>query len=311
MAASESKDLPAAVAPPIAPTAWPWALSSSPAACSSATGWGGALVRRWSGTSPVMVQPPLDQHYIVMHLGGAKHVTRRRDGAPVSTVAEEGSLTLVPAGTAFTWRTQGPIAFAHLYVRPDQIEATGSGEERWVGGGTSLVERVGCRDPHLQLLFRGLLDAIEPPAEPSLLLLDSLLESFLVRLAHRHVSHGTTWDPRVLALAPHRLRRVLEFIEANLDQDIALADLVSAAGTSQFHFSRAFHAATGCAPYQYLLRRRIEYAQVLLLASGESLASVSSMCGFNSKRQFGVAFKRILGMGPKHFQLLRRTRALH
>ncbi|MDQ6679370.1 MAG: AraC family transcriptional regulator [Pseudomonadota bacterium] len=290
------------------PTLWPWALSSPPAACSSTTGWSGALVRRWSETSPVMVQPPLDQHYIVMHLGGAKRVSRRRDGAPVSTIAEEGSLTLVPAGTAFTWRTSGPIAFAHVYVRPQQLDVARFAEGRSGGCEASLVERVGSNDVQLRLLFTRFLQAIEPATEPRTLLLDSLLESFLVRLAQSHASRGSGGDPRMVALAPHRLQRVLDFLEANLDQDVSLADLGGAAGTSQFHFSHAFHVAAGCSPYRYLLNRRIEFAKVLLLATSESLASVSSKCGFRSKRQFGVAFKRRVGVGPKHFQILRRPR---
>ena len=112
----------------------------------------------------------------------------------------------------------------------------------------------------------------------------------------------------MVALAPHRLQRVLDFLEANLDQDLSLADLVGAAGTSQFHFSHAFHIAAGCAPYRYLVNRRIEFAKVLLLATSESLASVSSKCGFKSKRQFAETFKRMVGVSPKHYQILRRSR---
>lgn len=243
-----------------------------------------------------------------MHLGGAKRVSRRRDGVPVSTIAEEGSLTLVPAGTAFIWRTSGPIAFAHLYLRPHQLDAVRFAEERSGGCETSLVERVGCGDAQLQPLFRRFLQAIEPSVEAPTLLLDSLLESFLVRLAQNHASQGIASTSRTVALAPHRLRRVLEFVETNLEHDVSLADLVRAAGTSQFHFCRAFHLAIGCSPYRYLLHRRIEYAKVLLMASAETLESVSSMCGFRSKRQFGVAFNRIVGVGPKRYQILRRAK---
>jgi AraC family transcriptional regulator len=247
-----------------------------------------------------------------MHLGGPKHVTRRRDGAPQSTIAEEGSLTLVPAGTAFTWRTSGPIAFAHLYIRPDQLDVVRSDEDRLGGSGASLVDGVGRCDPQLQLLYRRLLEAIETSIPAAPLLLDSLLESFLVRLAQRHVSRPLAMhSASTVALAPHRLRRVLDFIEANLSRDVSLADLGSAAGTSQFHFSRAFHLATGCSPYQYLLSRRIEYAKVLLLATSESLETVSSRCGFQSQRQFAVAFKRIVGTGPKRYQLLHQRGAIH
>ena len=94
------------------PLTWPWALRSKPVTSSEATRWKGTLLRRWRGTSAVMEQPPLDQHYIVMHLGGPKRVLRRRDGIPVSTIAECGSLTLVPAAILFAFGTKGLICKA-------------------------------------------------------------------------------------------------------------------------------------------------------------------------------------------------------
>ncbi len=254
-----------------------------------------------------MIQPPLDHHYAVMHLGGAKQVTRRRDGPTLSKVAETGSITLVPAGTAYFWRTEGPIAFAHLYLRPDRLERLFERELDGEGRGATLIDTVGCRDPQLELAFARMIDEIRFAAQPSHLLLDALLESFSIRLAQRHSSGASQANGRAVALAPHRLRRVIEFIDANLGRDVGLADLVAAAGTSQFHFSRAFRMATGWSPYRYLLQRRIEYARLLLMASGDSLAAISSACGFNSRHQFSVMFKRSVGVGPKRFRMAHRS----
>lgn len=289
------------------PLAWPWALESTPFLCSGVTPWRGALLRAWRGTSAVMVQPPLDHHYVVMHLDGAKHVSRRRDGCTHSTVAENHSLTLVPAGTAYEWRTSGPIAFAHLYLAPDQLANHLACIFESEGRHASLIDRVGVRDALLEPLLGKMLDVVESSACPSTLLLDSLFESFVVRLAQHHLSASVGARTRAVVLAPHRLRRVLDFIEAHLGDDIALADLVAAAGTSQFHFSRAFHQATGQSPYRYLLQRRVEYARVLLLTSSRSIDSIGALCGFNSRRQFAVMFKRSFGIGPKQFQLRHRS----
>ena len=200
-----------------------------------------------------------------------------------------------------------PIAFAHLYLRPEALQQFGSEALERDGGAIVLTEHVGCRDRLIEPVFHKMLEAIQGASQPSRLLLDSLLESFCIRLAQRYVSGPSRGHAsQAESLAPHRLRRVLEFIEAHLSADIALADLVSAAGTSQFHFSRAFHLATGSSPYRYVVRRRIEYARVLLMASGDSLPVVSAACGFNSPRQFAVMFKRLVGVGPKRFRLLRR-----
>lgn len=291
-----------------APTEWPWAIGARPLVSSESTPWRGALLRSWSGTSPVMVQPPLDHHYLVMHLGGAKRVNRSRDGAPLSTVVDDGSLTLVPAGTAYHWRTEGPIAFAHLYLRPQDLDRVCAESIERESRLRDVVDRVGCRDRVLEPAFQRMLDEIRLADEPSALLLDSLLESVCLRLALRHMSQaGGAVALSAESLAPHRLRRVIELIDAHFDRDLRLADLVAAAGTSQFHFSRAFQLATGESPYRYLMRRRMDFARVLLLAGDGSLAEVSAACGFNSRRQFSVMFKRMLGVGPKRFRLLHRS----
>ncbi len=255
-----------------------------------------------------MEQPPLDSHYVVMHLGGSKQVKRWRDGPSLDTVAEMGSLTFVPAGTAFSWRTSGPIAFAHLYVRQRQLEDTISNQFEQQADGVSLIDRVGCSDALLQQLFRAMLGEIESTGSPSGLLLDSLLESFLIKLARTHGSRAIATRFRPVALAPHRLNRVLDFIEAKLGENIRLDDLARAAGSSQFHFSHGFREAIGCSPYRYLIQRRIENAKVMLITGTEPLATVASRCGFNSQRQFSVMFNDRTGVGPKRFRIMRRSR---
>ena len=296
-------DLPPVRQSGLTPMQWPWARRSPPMVSSDRTAWKGALLRSWRGTSAVMEQPPLDHHYVVMHLGGTKHVERRCDGPGISRIAESGSLTLVPAGTAYVWRTEGPIAFAHLYIEPRCLDGVAMHELGSSGTSVSLIDRVGFRDPFIEPLFSRMVDEVRASARASTLLLDSLHESVLIRLARNHATTAPRRLPKAMALAPHRLRRVLEFVDAHLGDDIGLAELVAAAGSSQYHFSRAFHLATGWSPCRYLLRRRLEYARVLLIAGDESLEAVGAACGFNSHKQFAVNFKREVGIGPKRFRL--------
>lgn len=288
---------------PTTPLIWPWALRSPPTVSSESTRWRGALVRRWTGTSPDMEQPPLDHHYVVMHLGGPKQVNRRNDGPTVSTIAECCSLTLVPAGMAHSWSTRGPIGFAHLYLRPGQLDAALESEFRVAASQATLSECVGRRDPILEPLVGRMLDEIHGGSAASCLLLDSLLDRVLVRLARRHSSRGAVSVPRRLTIAPHRLRHVIDFIESNLGCDLRLADLAAVAGMSASHFSHAFQSAIGDSPYRYVTRRRVEFAQVLLLTGHAPLQSISEQCGFQSRQQFAVMFKRHVGLGPKRFRL--------
>lgn len=289
--------------PRIPPLEWSWSQPSAPPLLASENcPWRGALLRAWRGTAPVMVQPPLDQHYLVMHFGGAKRVTRRGDGPALTAIVESQSITLVPAGSANVWRTEGPIAFAHLYIPPATLEATIDRQFDAEGRDATLMPRVGCRDAFLEPLVAAMLDEIGRAEHASALRLDCLYEAVKQRLAARHSTHRPSATGRVVALAAHRLRRVVEFVDANLARDIRLDDLAAATNCGQSHFSHAFQIATGRSPYQFVLRQRIEFAKVLLMTSPASLDEIAVRCGFHTRDQLSRMFKRSTGVNPRRFR---------
>jgi AraC family transcriptional regulator len=95
---------------------------------------------------------------------------------------------------------------------------------------------------------------------------------------------------------------VIDFIESHLAEDIALEDLASVAGSSRFHFSRAFREATGFPPYRFLIHRRIDAAKTLLLQDTLTIAEIAEQCGFNSQSQFSAMFRRVFGSSPARFR---------
>lgn len=105
------------------------------------------------------------------------------------------------------------------------------------------------------------------------------------------------------ALSPDRLRRVLDHIEDALeDGDLSLAELAAVASLSPFHFSRAFKAATGRAPHQFVLARRVERAKALLARRDLALAEIAYRAGFASQAHFSTAFRRATGTTPARYR---------
>jgi transcriptional regulator GlxA family with amidase domain len=99
-------------------------------------------------------------------------------------------------------------------------------------------------------------------------------------------------------LAPWRLRRVIDYLDANLPGRINLTDLAELAGLSPAHFSRAFKASTGMAPYQWQLDARIRRAQAQLLDTDASLDEVAERTGFADAVHFGRTFRKLTGAAP-------------
>ena len=105
-----------------------------------------------------------------------------------------------------------------------------------------------------------------------------------------------------ISLAPVRLRRVIEFIEANLATPLTLDQLAQVAGLSAFHFSRAFRRATGFSPYRYVCERRLLLAQRLLMAHDLTVQEVGRACGFPRPANFSAAFAHARGLSPSAFR---------
>jgi AraC family transcriptional regulator len=103
---------------------------------------------------------------------------------------------------------------------------------------------------------------------------------------------------RVDALPLSRLKRVMEFIEANISQSVQVGDLAAVVNLSTAYFSFFFRRATGESPLAYLRRRRIERAQEMMLASDESIAEIALACGLADQSHLNKLFRRLVGSTP-------------
>jgi len=250
-----------------------------------------------------MRQPPLTHHYLVLHRGGPKRVTRRSAGSTVRTEVESHSITLASAGTNHEWVTEGPIGFVHLYLTPAAVDEVVRQEFDRDPRHFALVDGIGLRLPLLAALLEGLEREIVRPSYEARLLLDTLLHHVVVQLVAASSNVALHPDRARHAIAPNRLARVLDFIEANLASDLSLAELAIVAGSSRYHFSRSFREATGLPPYRYLVSRRIDAARRLLLGpEALPVGTVAERCGFSSRRQFEATFRRMCATSPGRYR---------
>jgi AraC family transcriptional regulator len=102
-----------------------------------------------------------------------------------------------------------------------------------------------------------------------------------------------------------QMRRVISHIEANLSRRIPVRELARLLDLSASHFCRAFKCTFGASPSEYVLRRRIEAAQELMLTTSEPLSSIAVTCGMCDQPHFTRSFHRIVGQTPYAW---RRTR---
>jgi transcriptional regulator GlxA family with amidase domain len=99
---------------------------------------------------------------------------------------------------------------------------------------------------------------------------------------------------------------VIAYIEANLPETIRVRELAELVGLSVSHFCRAFKRTFGASPRTYVLRRRIELAQGLMLTTYEPLSAIALRCGMCDQAHFTRSFHRIVGETPWSWRRARR-----
>jgi len=116
-------------------------------------------------------------------------------------------------------------------------------------------------------------------------------------------------DPRHSRLNPVRggltarqLRRVKEFIDAQIPTEITISGLASLTGLSHYHFIRAFKNTVGLTPYQYVLSERVRRARGLLSKPDLSLGDVARAVGFSDASQLNRVFRKLVGVTPTAFR---------
>jgi AraC-like DNA-binding protein len=102
------------------------------------------------------------------------------------------------------------------------------------------------------------------------------------------------------------LRRVLEHMQAHLDQQLPVTALAALAQMSPS--TSAGCSSTGLSPHQYLLRQRIERAQELLADPGCRVAQVSYELGFPHQSHFPTVFRKLAGVTPRTYQRQRNSK---
>lgn len=110
----------------------------------------------------------------------------------------------------------------------------------------------------------------------------------------RWISHGP------------RFRKVLAFIEKNLNQSLSLESLAAEAGMSSSQFGRMFKDNLDVTPHQYLIQRRMASACRLLTEGDAPIIEIALSLGYCSQAYFTTVFKKELGCTPATYRR-RRT----
>jgi transcriptional regulator GlxA family with amidase domain len=106
-------------------------------------------------------------------------------------------------------------------------------------------------------------------------------------------------------LAPWQVRKVTSYVDAHLERTIRNEELAALARLNPSHFGRAFRCSFGEPPHEYVIRRRVERAQGLMLSTNASLSAIALDCGLADQAHLSRLFRRVVGETPRAWRRAR------
>ncbi len=186
-----------------------------------------------------------------------------------------------------------PATFWMMHVDPSLLEEVALEIARKPVELPFFTEPV-LRDRSLIRLFQNLCIAIETNA--TRLEKDSLTLDFFSSL----ITHQTKLAPKSYPTVKPAIAIVCDFLQANCQKNVSLAQLAKISGLSRFYLSRLFRRQMGLTISAYQMQIRIDRAKKLL-AEGRSITQVASETGFYDQSHFGGYFKRLVGTTPGNY----------
>jgi AraC family transcriptional regulator len=242
----------------------------------------------------------LSLYTISVHVGRPIQLEQAVDGRLLKEYMGYGDIIISPPNLHRKLRWDHESELVLLYLEPrffsDAINKATDAES------VEIVPQFKLRDPLIQNLLLSLKSELATGGLDNNLYAESMATALSVHLFQKYSTFTSRLPNYAGGLSKHRLRRAIEYINANLDKDLRLSAIANAAGMSQYHFARLFKQSMGLPVYQYVIHHRIERAQQLLKHENLAIADVALAVGFGNQSQFARHFKRIVGITPKEFR---------
>lgn len=101
------------------------------------------------------------------------------------------------------------------------------------------------------------------------------------------------------------IKRIIDYIENNLDRKLSLDEIAKEAGYSKFHLNRVFLECVGCTIYKYTQMRRLTVAAEKLVHTQKPIIEIAYEANYSSQQSFTYAFRQLYGDPPQVYRAIK------
>ncbi len=249
-------------------------------------------------------EPPVGHPSLIYHLCRPTAVARKVEGTRrEKALIGPRRFCFTPGGATTQWEHSGHPEILQVYLRQSIYEAAVGEMYGCEATKAPLVPRFAILDPLLEQLAITITAALRDGTVEDGLYVDTLAHMIAVHLARQHCLRSRVVPgPAAKIVSGPKMRRLIEFVEENLDRDLSLEAMAGEVGISPLYLPRAFKGAVGQSPHQYVLARRIERARELLRDTDLPIVDVALSSGFSSQSHLSNWFVRMVGVSPAAYR---------
>jgi AraC family transcriptional regulator len=247
-----------------------------------------------------VVEPPMLEYGLHLLLRTAPLLRVGFNRRPRWLAVSPGSLILQPPDCEAEYIADAAAHVLSIAIPKTQVEQFAEAS----GSHIEVRDEEAFREPRLAQLLIQLWHALadETPTGAAMLA-DDAMRTLLQTLALRGNPSGRE-KPVVSPhgrerLANHTLRRLCDYVESSLGDELDVPQLATVVSLSPAHFARAFAATVGMTPFNYVMTRRLARARELLQDTRRPALDIALDVGFKTPSHFTTRFRREFGLTPR------------
>ena len=244
-----------------------------------------------------VVDPPVPEYAVHLALSTPPLLRVGFNRPPRWLVMSPGVLLVAPPDTAGDFIADGPSHLLTLTIPTARV----ADFTEDCGARIDIRHEEAFRDPRIARQIVRLWHTLADEAPAGRLLADQVMRGILDALARRSDARVAVRHARERLSTP-TVRRLRDFVESRLADDLDVPALAGVAGLSPAHFARAFAATLGMTPFDYVMTRRLARARELLERTDRSALSISLDVGFRTPSHFTARFRREFGVTPREIR---------
>ena len=274
---------------------------TDPVASTAGQGWRGVMLELFPGVDSDFTAV-FENHGIALYLNGCVDLYQRFEGKRAHTLMRRGNVVVSPAGIPkkFQYDAGGDCLVVHIApaLLAHIAKSVTPGDPEKV----EIVNQFCTRDTEIQRLTLQLWSEYLTQDIASGICAESIAMQLAIQLLRNYSTLAKASQPLSGNLSPRTYERAVEYVEANLPNDLTIQSIASELSMSASHFAHSFKQTTGITPHRYVMERRVEFAKALLRETDIPIANLPTRVGFSTHSHFCVTFQRLTGQTPSAFR---------